>query len=196
MNQQIDFYFDIGSPTAQFAYGELKRIASTYKAEIAYEPMLLGAVHKATNNVSPGAVAAKGRYMLKYDLPRYAKLYGIPFIMNPHFPINTLTIMRGCFAAKKMGVFEKYLTVLFNAMWVKGLNVGVEEILRTELIENGLDADALLSLIETDDIKAELKLNTQKAVGKGCFGAPTMFVGDELFFGQDRVFFIEDMVKA
>ena len=95
-----------------------------------------------------------------------------------------------------MGVFEKYLIVLFNAMWVKGLNVGVEEILRTELIENGLEADTLLSLIESDDIKAELKLNTQKAVEKGCFGAPTMFVGDEMFFGQDRVFFIEDMVKA
>ncbi len=191
MTDKIEFYFDFGSPTAYLAYGELKKLSEKYDVSIIYEPILLGAVHKATNNIPPGSVPAKGAYMLKYDMPRYVELYGVPFKMNPAFPINTLSIMRGCYAAKKMNVFAQYIEVMFDAMWVKGSDLGNQSLLKKTLNDSGIDADQFLELISSEEIKEELKDNTAKAIKRGCFGAPTMYHNNEMYFGQDRIFFIE-----
>lgn len=195
MANKIEFYFDLGSPTSYLAFGQLKNLSEKYDVEIEYEPVLMGAVHKATNNLSPGLIPAKGMYMLRQDLPRFVKLYDVPFKMNPAFPVNTLSVMRGCLAAKQMGIFDKYVELMFDAVWVNGLNVGKEEVLRETLDAQGIDVDKFFELIATDEIKEELKANTGKAAKKGCFGVPTMFIGDEMYFGQDRFVFIEEQLK-
>lgn len=192
MSKKVEFFFDIGSPTAYLAHTQLTKLSEQYRAEIVYEPMLLGGVFKATNNAAPGLVPAKGKYMLLQDLPRFVKKYNVPFKMNPHFPVNTLLAMRGCFAARELGVLEKYVTVLFDAMWVEGLDVSDEEVFKRVVNKAGIDADNLHAMTSATHIKELLKENTTKAVAKGCFGAPTMFVGNHMFFGQDRLDFLKD----
>ena len=196
MSKKIEFFFDFGSPTAYLAHTQLAGIAKKHNAELVYEPILLGGVHKATNNTPPGLVPAKGKYMLLQDLPRFIKRYSVPFKMNPHFPVNTLAIMRGCYAAKELGIFNEYIDLMFDGMWVKGFNLGDQEVLKNTLNEAGLDAEKILGLISEDSIKAQLKENTEIAVKKGCFGAPTMFIGDEMYFGQDRLDFIEESLQT
>ncbi len=196
MTKTIEFYFDFGSPTAYLAHTQLKKMAEKHGAQLVYEPMLLGAVHKATNNIPPGLVPLKGRYMLMHDLPRFVRRYGVPFKMNPHFPINTLGLMRGCFAARALDCFDTYVDAVFNAVWVDGLKMGDEGVFRDALNVAGLDADRLIALTSETSIKEALKANTDKAVSKGCFGAPVMFVGDEMFFGQDRLDFLEEALAG
>ncbi|GAC31621.1 2-hydroxychromene-2-carboxylate isomerase [Paraglaciecola polaris] len=191
MSKKIEFFFDVGSPTAFLADGQLRKLAEKYAAELVYEPMLLGAVHQASKNMSPALIPAKGKYMAEHDLPRFIQRYGCEFNMNPHFPINTLTLMRGCYAAKVMDIFEPYLTVIFNGMWVKGLNLADETVLLAELTGAGIDGHKLLSLTSQETIKDLLKENTGRAIEKGVFGAPTMFIGKQMYFGQDRLDFIE-----
>lgn len=195
MSKTIEFYFDVGSPTAFLADGQLKKLAEKYGAELVYEPILLGAVHKATNNVPPGLVPAKGRYMMLHDMPRFIARYGVPFKMNPHFPVNTLMAMRGCFAAKALDCFEAYVDTVFQAMWVKGLNMSDPDVFVSALNEAGLDGAKIAELVASDEIKDQLKANTSKAVEKGCFGAPTMYIGDQMFFGQDRLDFVEEALQ-
>lgn len=196
MTKKIEFYFDFGSSTAFLAYKELQKLARAYYAEIEFKPMLLGAVFKATNNIAPGTVQAKGMYMLRHDIPRFVKRYNVEFKMNPHFPVNTLMIMRGCFAAKQMGCFDEYVDCIFDGMWVKGADLSKEEVFKDTLSSTGIDAHKLLDLIGSEAIKEELKTHTEAAIKKGCFGAPTMFIGDEMFFGQDRLDFIEEELSS
>lgn len=195
MSKTIEFYFDVGSPTAYLADGQLQKLAKQYGAKLVYEPILLGAVHKATNNVPPGLVPAKGKYMLLQDMPRFIARYGVPFKMNPHFPVNTLMAMRGCYAAKVLDCFDAYIDAVFQAMWVQGLNMSNPEIFVSTLNDAGLEGEKISELVATDAIKAQLKANTSKAVDKGCFGAPTMFIGDQMFFGQDRLDFVEEALQ-
>lgn len=192
MSKKIEFYFDFGSPTAFLAHKQLAKISEQHQAELVYEPILLGAVHKATNNTPPGLVPAKGRYMMLHDLPRFVKRYGVEFKMNPFFPINTLSLMRGCYAAKELGCFEKYVDVIFDGMWVKGLNLGDQAVLLAELEAAGIDGNQIIALSGEDSIKDQLKENTSKVVARGAFGAPTMYVGEQMFFGQDRLDFLEE----
>ncbi len=196
MNKKIEFYFDFGSPTAYLADGELKKLAKKHNAELVYEPMLLGAVHKATENMSPVMVPAKGKYMLMQDLPRFVKRYDAEFVMNTHFPINTISLMRGCYAAKELDCFDQYVQVVFKTMWAKGLNLGDMDVFAKELNDNGLDGAKIIGLTGEDSIKEALKENTGIAIERGCFGAPTTFIGDEMFFGQDRMDFIEEALQA
>ena len=191
MKKVLNFYFDFGSPTAYLAHTQLQRFAETYDLEVVYEPMLLGALLKANNNLPPAAVPAKGRYMLKYDLPRFVKRYQVPFKMNPHFPINTLHLMRGCFTAEEMGCFKQYVELMFRAMWVDALNMGDLEQVESVMQGAGLDSGTLLALCEREEIKNKLKSHTNNAIEKGVFGAPTFYLGEEMFFGQDRLDFIE-----
>mgnify|MGYP000335373611 CR=1 FL=1 len=191
MNKTIEFYFDFGSPTAYLAHTQLKSIANKHNADLIYEPMLLCAVLKATKNSTPALVPAKGRYLMTQDLPRFIKRYRVKFKMNSFFPINTTTLMRGCFAAKELGVFEHYVDTVYDAMWTKSVNMGDETVFVNILNEAGINGEKILSLIQTDSIKDALKVNTHKAIDKGAFGAPTMFIGEDMYFGQDRLEFIE-----
>ncbi len=190
MAKRLEFYFDYGSPATYLAHTQMPGLAARTGAEIAYRPMLLGAVFKATGNASPVAVAAKGRYMWT-DLERFARRYGVPFRLNPHFPVITLAVMRGAVAAQEDGVFEAYNAAVFRAMWVDGRAMAEAEVVARTLDEAGLDSARFAVRIAEAPVKDRLKASTGEAVTRGAFGAPTFFVGDEMFFGQDRLDFLE-----
>lgn len=195
--KQVEFFFDFGSPTAYLAYTQLPKIAKECGAEIVWRPMLLGGVFKATGNQSPVLIAPKGAWMWG-DMDRWARRYGVPLAKNPHFIINTLTLMRGAagMQMRKPELFPRYVEVMFHAMWVEPCNLGdatvVAETLRTE----GFDAPAFEALVGDPAVKAKLIALTEEAVRRGVFGAPTMFVGGEMFFGQDRLEFVREALSA
>jgi len=196
MSITVEFYFDFGSPTAYLAYKRLKQLKQKYTFEIIYKPVLLGGIFKASNNQSPVANPAKGAYMLTHDLPRFAERYNVPLKFNPFFPINTLPLMRGALGAIQEGCFEAYTEALYNGLWQNELNLGDAAILKTTLEKAGLDAEKLLALTQEQHIKDALIATTEEVVARGAFGAPTMYIGDEMFFGQDRIDFIEERLKS
>ena len=191
MTTSIDFYFDFGSPTAYVAYRRLQQLRSQYQCQINYRPVLLGGLFKATGNTSPVMVAAKAAYIMKQDLPRFVELYNVPFNNNPHFPINTLHLMRGAVALLEQDQFDTYIETVFDASWANGENMGDAETLANVLTNAGLDAQHIIAATQDPEVKAALISHTEAAVARGCFGAPTMFIGDDMFFGQDRMQFIE-----
>jgi 2-hydroxychromene-2-carboxylate isomerase len=195
MSKTLEFYFDFGSPTAYLAHKRLQQLREHYGLDIHYLPMLLGGVFKATGNTSPVSVAAKGKYMVSQDLPRFARRYGVPMQFNPHFPINTLNLMRTAIAAQRLGCFDAYVDAVYNAIWVEAKNMGEPEVVAELLTATGLDKVALLTLSQDPEVKADLISNTDAAVARGAFGAPTMFMDGEMYFGQDRLDFIEEVLR-
>lgn len=193
MATQVEFFFDYGSPFSYLADTQLPALAQRTGATIVYRPMLLGAVLKETGNASPMAVPAKGRYM-STELQRWAQRYGVPFHTNPFFPINTLRLMRGSVAALLDGTFAAYHRAIFSGVWVKGLNLGEETVLREVLRAAGLDADRVVTRLEEQEVKDQLRANTEEAVRRRVFGAPTFFVGEEMFWGNDRLPFVEEQL--
>ncbi|MCG8909781.1 2-hydroxychromene-2-carboxylate isomerase [Pseudomonas sp. DP-17] len=193
MSKSVEFYFDFGSPTSYLAYTQLPKICAETGAELVYRPVLLGGVFQATGNASPIAVPAKGRYTL-IDMTRFARRYGVRMKMNPHFPINTLTLMRAAtgIQLRQPERFEALLACVFKGMWVDALNLGDPAVLGPLLAEAGFDPQALLALTAEQDVKDALKANTEAAIKRGMFGAPTFFVGNEMFFGQDRLDFVRE----
>jgi 2-hydroxychromene-2-carboxylate isomerase len=192
----IEYFFDVGSPTSYLAWTQLPKVAAETGAEIVWRPMLLGGVFKATGNASPVSVPAKGRWM-NDDIRRWAEHYGVPFRFNPHFPINTLTLMRGAtgLQMRKPGELMRYLDVVERSMWETPKNLGDPAVLAATLTEAGFDAGAFAALVADPEVKAKLVATTEEAVGRGVFGAPTFFVGDAMFFGQDRLDFVRDALK-
>ena len=195
MVKNIEFYFDFGSPTAYLAYTQLQLIAERQKTNLIYCPILLGGVFKATGNNPPASVPAKGKYMMA-DLQRYADKYKVPYKRNPHFPVNTLSLMRGAVSYQEDGDFLKYVNVIFQNMWVNPKNLNDHEVLEKVLMENNFDIDDFMKRISDQNIKNKLISNTENAVKKGAFGAPTIFIGDEMFFGQDRMEFVENSINS
>jgi 2-hydroxychromene-2-carboxylate isomerase len=196
MSITVDFYFDFGSPTAYLAYKRLRQLKQQYTFEINYKPVLLGGIFKASDNQSPVANPAKGAYMLTHDLPRFAERYNVPLKFNPFFPINTLPLMRGAHAAIEEGCFEAYVEALYIGLWQDELNLGDVEIIKATLEAAGLDANKLMALTQQQHIKDALMATTEEVVARGAFGAPTMYIGDEMFFGQDRIDFIEERLQG
>jgi 2-hydroxychromene-2-carboxylate isomerase len=192
----VEFFFDYGSPFSYLANTQLPRIAARTGASIVYRPMLLGAVLKATGNSSPMAVPAKGRYMGR-DLERWAKRYGVDFQRNP-FPFlgNTLRLMRGAVASQKLGAFDRYHPAVFSAAWGNPTDLGDDEVFRAVLLRAGIDAAELLPSIDHQSTKDELRRVTELAVERGVFGAPAFFVGDDLFWGNDRLDFVERALRV
>ena len=193
----IEFFFDFGSPTTYLAHTQLPQLAADTGAQIQYVPMLLGGVFKATGNQSPVMVPAKGRWMGE-DLPRFARRYGVPYQFNPHFPINTLTLMRGAVGLQMRDPqrFMPYVNAVFRAMWVEPANLGDPAVLASTLGAAGFDAESFMALVGDAEVKAKLIANTEAAVARGVFGAPTCFVGDQMFFGQDRLDFVREAITA
>lgn len=193
---EIDFWFDFGSPTAYLAHCRLQQLSQQYGPTVNYHPMLLGGVFKGAGSTSPITVPAKGEYMMRFDLPRFARRYSVELNMNPFFPINTLPIMRGVYAARELDCEWAYIRAMFSAMWVEEKNLGDTSICVEVIQAAGLDADAILKKIAEPDIKQALITSTDAALAKGVFGAPTFFLGDEMFFGQDRLDFVEERLVA
>lgn len=192
----IEFWFDFGSPTAYLANCRLGQLAEKYGATIERKPMLLGGVFKSAGSASPATVPAKGQYMFMHDLPRFAARYGVELNFNPHFPINTLNLMRGVYAARELGCEDAYIDAMFDAIWVKAENMGDLEVCQRVMTAAGLDADAIMAKVSEPEIKQALIESTEAAVAKGIFGAPTMFIGDDMYFGQDRLDFVEERLSA
>tara|TARA_R100000687_G_C6422937_1_gene151904 strand:+ start:404 stop:997 length:594 start_codon:yes stop_codon:yes gene_type:complete len=190
VTKAVECFFDVGSPASYLAWTQLPALAERQQAQLIWKPMLLGGVFKATGNQSPVMIPAKGTYMLK-DLTRYARHYDVEMQFNPFFPINTLQLMRGAVAAQDLGQLDAYLNVVFPALWVKGLDMGQAEVVAQVLTEAGLDAEQVFTHANTPEIKGALKASTEEAIARGAFGAPTLFVGDEMFFGQDRLDWVE-----
>jgi 2-hydroxychromene-2-carboxylate isomerase len=193
----VEYFFDVGSPTAYLAWTQLPKIAAESGATIAWRPMLLGGVFKATGNASPVMVPAKGRWMNE-DIARWARRYDVPFAFNPHFPINTLTLMRGATGVqmRRPADFLRYLDVVERAMWEAPKNLGDPAVLAATLAAAGFDADEFIALVGDPEVKAKLVATTEEAVARGVFGAPTFFVGDAMFFGQDRLDFVREALRA
>jgi 2-hydroxychromene-2-carboxylate isomerase len=194
MTKTVEFLFDFGSPTTYLAWTQLPRICADAGATLVYRPILLGGIFQATGNSSPATIPAKAQYM-GGDLMRFAKRYGVPFAFNPHFPINTMTLMRiatGLLLRNRVEDFDGFMTAVFPAMWVEGANLADAAVLASILAEAGLDSGSLTALAGEADVKAALKSATEEAVGRGVFGAPTMFVENEMFFGQDRLEFVRE----
>jgi 2-hydroxychromene-2-carboxylate isomerase len=193
---KVDFIFDFGSPNGYLSWKVLPGIAAKHGADVNLIPCLLGGIFKATNNRSPVEAFGEVKGKLAYEnleTQRYVKKHGLgAFRMNPHFPVNTLLIMRGLIAARRMGVGDRYLETVLSAMWERGLKMDDPEVVKATLDEAGLDGGAILAATQDPEVKAELVANTEAAVGRGVFGIPTFFVGGEMFFGKDRLGQVEE----
>lgn len=190
MTRTLEFYFDYGSPYSYLADTQVETIAKRTGAALARKPMLLGGVFKSTGNQSPMVIDQKGKWA-NDDLGMWARFYGVPFQRNPHFPVNTLALMRGAAAAQIDGDFERYHPAMFKAMWVDGRNLNDMAVVGSVLAEAGIDAARMAGRIQDQDVKDRLKSTTDEAVARGVFGAPTSFVDDLMFFGNDRLPFVE-----
>ena len=192
----IDFIFDFGSPNAYLAARALPQIAERTGAQVNLIPCLLGGIFKATNNQSPMQAFGEVKGKLAYEqleTRRFIARHGLSaFRFNPHFPINTLLIMRAFIAARRAGLGEPYFEAVSAAMWEQGEKMDDPEAVRRVLAAAGLPADALLAAASDPDVKAELVANTEAAVARGVFGSPTFFVGEEMFFGKERLPQVEE----
>lgn len=197
MAQTLEFYFDFGSPASYLAYTQLQNLCADARATLAMRPMLLGGVFQATGNQSPAAIPAKGKYIFD-DFDRFAGRYGVPLQRNPHFPINTLTLMRGAtgLQLREPARFDAYADAVFRAIWVEAKNMNDPAVVGAVLQSAGFDPAALLALASDPEVKERLKTDTQQAVARGVFGAPTFFVGERMFWGQDRLDFVREALLA
>ncbi|NWD70120.1 2-hydroxychromene-2-carboxylate isomerase [Pseudomonas gingeri] len=193
MKKTVEFYFDLGSPAAYLAFTQLPQLCEQTDSQLVYQPMLLGGIFKATGNASPAEIPAKGRYMIQ-DLTRHARRYGVAFRYNPYFPINTLLLMRATtgMQLRHPERFVEFVDVLYRALWVDGRNMNDPATVAQVLGKNAFEPQQILALTQDEEVKAALKAKTEQALERGVFGAPSLFVGDQLFFGQDRLDFVRE----
>lgn len=197
---RMEFHFDFGSPNAYLSHLVLPAIEQRTGAKFQYVPVLLGGIFKATNNRSPmeslAGIKNKPEYE-RLETERFLRRHRITtYKFNPFFPVNTLTLMRGAIAAQSLGVFERYVDEVFRHMWADPKKMDDPEVLRAALEESGLDAARLIGLTQDPEVKSRLLENTQRSVASGSFGAPTFYVGTEIFFGKDRLRDVEEAIAA
>ena len=196
----VQFLFDFGSPNAYLCHKVMPAIEARTGVRFTYVPILLGGLFKLANNRSPVEAFAGIPNKLAYDrleMKRFVTRHGLTsFIRNPHFPVNTLQIMRCAVAAQEQACFERYVDTMFSAMWERGLKMDDPATIAAVLAEGGLDAERLLSVAQEPAVKARLMANTQAAHDRGAFGSPTFFVGDQMFFGKDRLREVEEEIGS
>lgn len=200
MSRTIDFIFDFASPNGYFALHGLKGVAERTCASVNLIPCLLGGIFKATGNQAPfvafGGVKGKMDYEM-LEIRRFIARYGLTaFRMNPNFPVNSLTAMRGLCAVEPGPDFDRYVEAVLGGFWERRLAMGDPAVLQSVLDEAGLDGAAILARAQTDAVKAILAANTEAAVARGVFGVPTFFVGEEMFFGKERLDQVEALLSA
>lgn len=192
----LQFLFDFGSPNAYLCHKVIPAIEARSGARFAYLPILLGGLFKLANNRSPVEAFAAIPNKLAYErleMQRFLTRHRLEaFKFNPHFPVNTLQIMRGAVAAQQLGCFERYVDTMFAAMWERGLKMDEPATIGAVLAEGGLDATRLMQTAQQPEVKARLMANTQAAHDRGAFGSPTFFVRAEMFFGKDRLREVEE----
>ena len=199
MSKTIDFIFDFSSPNAYLAWKVLPGIAARSNAQVNLIPCLLGGLFKLTKNQAPMTAFGNVKGKLEYErleTQRFIAKHGLrDFRFNPHFPVNTLLIMRGWLAARRANVGEVYFDAILKAMWEDGQKMDDAAVVAAVLRAAGLDAKALLETAQDPDVKAELAASTSAAAARGAFGIPTFFVGDEMFFGKDRLGQVEEALR-
>jgi 2-hydroxychromene-2-carboxylate isomerase len=197
MRKSVHFFFDVGSPASYLAWTQLPGLCEQYQADLVYRPMLLGGVYQATGNASPATIPAKGRYTDR-DYQRHARRYGVPLKSNPHFPIITLVLMRAVTGVqlRQPERLQQLLACVFKGLWIDALDLNQPQLTADVLAGGGFDPAEIDRLTQDPATKAALKATTDEAVQRGVFGAPTIFVGDEMFFGQDRMDFVREALAA
>ena len=198
MSAPVQFLFDFGSPNAYFCHQVIPAIEARTGARFEYMPVLLGGLFKLANNRSPAEAFAGIPNKRAYDqleIDRFVAKHGLTaYRFNPHFPVNTLKIMRGAVAAQALGCFEPYVEAVYAAMWEQGRDMADDAQIAAVLAAAGLDGPALLAASQTPEVKARLLANTEQAHARGAFGSPTFFVGDQMYFGKDRLRDVEDEI--
>jgi len=195
---KVEFHFDFGSPNAYLAHLVIPEIEKRQGVKFEYVPVLLGGVYKATGNMSPSdslrGIKNKAEYNA-LETERFLRRHRITkFQPNPFFPVNTLMLMRGVVAAQLEGLFEPYFRAAYHHMWVEPKKMDDPQIFRDAFLSSGVDIDRLIARAQQDDVKKKLIENTGNAVARGEFGSPTFFVGDEMFFGKDRLREVEESI--
>ena len=196
----VEFHFDFGSPNAYLSHRVIPEIEKRVGARFDYIPVLLGGVFKATGNVSPAVslqgIKNKPQYQT-LETRRFLERHGIDdYRPNPHFPVNTLQIMRGAIVARREGCFERYVDEVYRHMWADPKKMDDPKVILAALEESALPGEKIIASLQEPDVKAELLANTEDAVRRGVFGSPSFFVGDELFFGKDRLRDVELEIDA
>ncbi|MBX9858512.1 MAG: 2-hydroxychromene-2-carboxylate isomerase [Sphingomonas sp.] len=199
MPGSIEFIFDFASPNAYLAYRALPPLLARTGATVRYTPCLLGGIFRATNNKAPmvqfAEIPAKMAYE-RLEITRFIAAHGLSdFRMNPHFPVNTLTLMRMAIAAEAEGTLDRLIAIGLAAMWEAGENMADPDVIVRVVTAGGLDGAAMLARTQDQAIKDKLVANTEAAVARGVFGIPSFFVGDELFFGKDRLGQVEAALR-
>ncbi|MBN3853169.1 2-hydroxychromene-2-carboxylate isomerase [Paraburkholderia sp. Ac-20340] len=195
---KVEFLFDFGSPNAYLSHKVIPQIEARQNVHFEYVPILLGGIFKLTGNRSPAETTANIENKRKYmflEIKRFIAQHGLTaYRMNPHFPVNTLALMRGAVAAQREGVFERYVDRMFAHMWEDGLKLDDPAVLRATLEADGFDAARFEAALADAEVKSTLMENTEAAFARGAFGAPTFFVNDEIFFGKDRLRDVEEEI--
>ncbi len=194
----VEFHFDFGSPNAYLSHLVIPAIEARTGEKFRYVPILLGGVFKATNNVSPAVslqgIKNKGEYQ-NLETQRFLAAHGITnYERNPFFPVNTLKLMRGSIVAEREGFFERYVDEMYRHMWSEPKKMDEADVIRAALEESGLPVDVIMSGIDDPEIKAALVANTEASVNRGVFGSPSFFVGNELYFGKDKLRDVEEEI--
>jgi len=190
MTKSVEFFYDYSSPFSYFADCQLPAIAARHAAQIIYRPAILGVLIVESGNQAPPTVPAKMKYMTA-DMSRWATKLKIPFTMNPAFPVRSITLMRAALIAQDIGVFPRFHETMWRAMWVDGANLADAAVLTDVLNRADLDGTRIVEATRDEPVKARLKANCDEALARGAFGLPTFFVGSEMFFGNDRVEFVD-----
>jgi 2-hydroxychromene-2-carboxylate isomerase len=196
MSKTLEFIFDFGSPNAYLAFHALPPLLERTGALLVVNPCLLGGIFKATGNQGPTVAFANVKGKLDYErleIERFIKRFRLSkFRFSPYFPVNSLLITRGLVAAEMAGVAAPYIETVLAATWEDGLKMDDPVVVAAQLDSAGLDGEKLVARTKDDDVKQKLISNTQSAVDRGVFGVPTFFVGDEMFFGKERLGQVEE----
>jgi 2-hydroxychromene-2-carboxylate isomerase len=189
--KRVEFFYDYASTYSYLAHRKIEALATSHDAELVFKPMVLGFVFKATGNSMPAAIPAKAAYMV-HDVRRWVRHYGMPFHMPRVFPVNTIRALRIAVAALEEGTFRAYHHAVMEAYWANDQDIGDGEVLASIATTAGLDGPRIVARAEEPAVKEGLKANTEEAIRRGVFGAPTFFVGDQMFWGNDRMQFVAD----
>ena len=197
MSKTIEFFFELSSPYSYLAATQLERLAEEEGAQILWRPMVLGAVFKEQGNRPPAQVQTKAAYLFR-DLQRWSERYGVPFRFPSLFPINAMAAHRAILAAHDQAdepAARRLALALYRAYWVQDRDISRPEVVAEVVDEADLDAEAIAAGMQDPRIKDRLRINTDEAVARGVFGAPTLFVGDEMFWGNDRLDFVREALR-
>ena len=200
MTPTVEFHFDFGSPNAYLSHLVIPAVEARTGVKFTYVPILLGGVFKATNNVSPAVSLKSIKNKPEYntlETKRFLKKHAITaYKMNPHFPVNTLQLMRGAVFAQTQDYFAEYVDSMYHHIWAEPKKMDDAEVIQAALTSSGLPADAIMAGMQQPEIKQQLIKNTEDSVARGVFGSPSFFVGDELFFGKDKLVEVEEEIQA